>query len=180
MKFYVKYLENGVVAKLIAIGPTEQEPADCVEITKENYHLLLSRNQDLSGIQFAALDCIDKKSGEIRLRFITDVPGQPHTYTLKIEEAKLLTSNNYVCKDLAMEYPMLAGEVVATGNPDLPSLCQEILGLAESWRHVAAAIERERRSGKISVSRAQNPEEVDAELRAALDALEAISTAYLS
>ena len=73
---------------------------------------------------------IDKRAGQARLRYITDVPGQPETYQQKLKEAEAWSADQ--APDIA-NYPYIDGEAAALNiTPD--EAAAEITGTATAWR----------------------------------------------
>lgn len=173
MKYYAKY-SNGVLVSLSTIiKDSDPVPTDSLEVTRDEFDALLINLPTLQTIRTAALAAIDKKAGEVRLRYITSVPGQAETYMMKATEAKELISKSFSGYTDA-QYPMIAAEMAATGNQDVQAICTEIVTTELMWKHMAAVIERERRQGKIGVSAAVDSEGIKVELEAALLSLNSI------
>lgn len=169
MKFYAKKNTDGSVARLQITNQGENPPIDCIEVSEQEFQTL-TQTQSLDDLKLTALDYIDKVAGEARLRFITDVPGQPQTYVMKIQDALDFKANRY--GDLA-SYPMMQAEVDATGRP-AEQVCEELLATYAQWKQLSAIIERERRSGKIGVGAALDAPTITSERDSALNSLKSI------
>jgi len=93
---------------------------------------------------------IDGAAGALRLRYITDVPGQQLTYERKEREARAFLEADD--PDLAA-FPFLAAEASATGV-EAEEAAQTIVAAADLWSSIGAAIERTRISAKRAVTEA--------------------------
>jgi hypothetical protein len=118
-----------------------------------------------------ALDAIDVKAGQVRLRFITDVPGQQATYIRKAEQARAYAAAGYT----GTLPPYIAAEAAATGLT--AAQCSDtIIGLSDLWEGtIGPAIEQVRIGGKQAVTAAADIEAVNTALATALGTLEAIT-----
>jgi hypothetical protein len=118
-----------------------------------------------------ALDAIDVKAGQVRLRFITDVPGQQATYIRKAEQARAYAAAGYT----GTLPPYIAAEAAATGLT-AAECTDTIIGLSDLWEGtVGPAIEQVRIGGKQAVTTAADIEAVNTALATALGTLEAIT-----
>jgi len=98
---------------------------------------------------------IDAAAGAIRLRFITDIPGQMLIYERKEREARaFLAAEDPVLAD----YPLVAAEVAATGRSGAEAAAT-VVATAELWTAIAAAIEAARIGAKRAVSAAETRED---------------------
>lgn len=115
-----------------------------------------------------ALARIDSMAGAARLRYITDVPGQQATYTLKAEQARAyLAAGGSVPPFVQAEADALgvSAAVAATG----------IVTVADAWTNVLGpAIECARIRYKRQVEVASTEEQIQAAVQAANVALAAI------
>lgn len=112
-----------------------------------------------------AYNYIDAKAGEVRKKYITDVPGQAETYLLKSSDAKVYKTAGYPYAQIS-DYPMVEAEAMAlygsTPTADqTKSATDIILSTQSQWVMLAANIERVRRSGKEAVQKASNIAEID-------------------
>lgn len=104
---------------------------------------------------------IDRACGEVRKQFITDIPGQSATYTIKEEEARAYA------QDPSGSYPFLEAEALNTKS-DIRDVASQIAGIAEQWRQLGAEIEGLRIGAKRGVSLARERGDYEA-MRAATD-----------
>lgn len=98
---------------------------------------------------------IDAEAGAVRLRYITDVPGQQLLYAHKESEARAYLAATD--PDIA-DYPLIGADVQVTGAT-AAEVAQEIIGTAEAWTKIAALIEVARLGAKQAVSAAATREE---------------------
>jgi len=106
-------------------------------------------NIDISAYESNLHDRIDRGCGEFRKNFITDVPGQAATYSIKEQEASDHTANpngNFL---------FLEAEAQATGST-VGDIASQVTTLAGQWRQVGAAIEGMRIGAKRAVTLAKN------------------------
>lgn len=125
-------------------------------------------DQPLSDAKTEAQTNIDAAAGMVRLRYITDVPGQAATYAEKRTQA-----DAYVAAPDGPVPPFVQAEADAMGVTPLQA-AQYILATAQAWEQIGPAIERERRRGKLLVGAAATLGECQTLLAAALDALGAL------
>lgn len=111
---------------------------------------------------------IDKKAGEVRLRYITDVAGQAATYDEKLTEAKSWAAET---SPSILNYPYIEAEAIATGvTADVAA--SVIIGTAAVWRAKGAEIEGARMAGKKAQSTAATLDEAKQNLMASLSNLD--------
>jgi len=91
---------------------------------------------------------IDSEAEVVRQRFLTPGAGQAMTYQRKEAEARAWTADNSAAA------PMLHAEAPARGMT-VEALAAEVIGLADQWVAVGAAIEALRMGGKKAVTDAQ-------------------------
>lgn len=77
---------------------------------------------------------IDRAAGAVRLRYITDVPGQQAVYMQKLEQAKLFIADNLVADNLI---PYIIAEAEARNITNLAA-AQLIIGIADFWNITVA------------------------------------------
>lgn len=94
---------------------------------------------------------IDRQAGEIRLRFITDIPGQQMVYLSKAAEAQAHLA------EPEGNFPLLEAEAAATGET-LAVVAQRVRTTAAQWTAIAALIEGARYGTKQAVRAAETPE----------------------
>lgn len=113
------------------------------------------------------LDTIDKHAGAARLRFITDVPGQPATYLVKAEQAKAFIA----AEGQGPVPPYIQAEADATGLTPMQAALT-IDGINSLWSNtIGPAIERERRLAKVNLEAATTVEEANGLLTTAIATL---------
>lgn len=121
----------------------------------------------LSDARIASCTAIDAKAGNVRLRYITSVPGQEGTYLLKEREAQRFRDALYVGTVPAM----VQAEVNATGLL-AKAAADDILLRRDQWAAKAAQIEEQRLKGKRSVDAATTEAGVASARDAAIAALD--------
>lgn len=104
---------------------------------------------------------IDRACGEVRKQFITDIPGQSATYTIKEEEARAYA------QDPGGSYPFLEAEARNT-KADIRDVASHIASISDQWRQLGAEIEGLRIGAKRGVSLARERGDYEA-MRAATD-----------
>lgn len=116
---------------------------------------------------------LDEQAGQVRLRYITDVPGQQAVYITKLEQARAFLAAHALNSGAAVP-PYLAAEAGATGETAL-QVATAITTLATLWNEqLGPAIEGARLGAKRSVSAAQDEAAVAAALSAGMAALDAL------
>lgn len=132
----------------------------------------------LAMAQEQANAAIDVQAGQTRLKYITNVPGQPDTYTQKATDATNYKAAGYPLASLA-NYPWVQGETFALyGTAPTAAQAQAaadgILNVLSTWTAKGAAIEQQRRAGKISVGNATTVAAVQTALQNAIAALQGL------
>lgn len=123
-----------------------------------------------------ALTQIDAAAGSVRLRYITDVPGQQGTYLLKEQQASAYLMALATDPEAAVP-PFVAAEAEALGATAAVA-AQGIVATAALWAdQLAPAIECERRRGKLACEAAADEAALQAVLTQALAALAAVGAA---
>ncbi len=117
-----------------------------------------------------ALRTIDQAAGQVRLKYITDIPGQVGVYLVKLEQAK-----DYLAAaalDAGAAVPRyVAAEARATGL-SAAAAAQQIVTTGTLWNdELGPDIEEARIGGKKAVGAAESVEAVQTALAAALTAL---------
>lgn len=124
-------------------------------------------------LKLRAHQALDACAGQVRLRYITDVPGQQAVYMTKLQQAQAYL----VARELdagAVVPPYLAAEAFATGATAL-QVATAIISLATVWNEqLGPAIEGARLGAKRAVSDAADDAGVQAALSAGLAALDAL------
>lgn len=113
------------------------------------------------------LSAIDALAGAARLRFITDLPGQPQVYAAKLEQA-------LQCRDMGGTPPMIYAEMRAAGL-SATDAAQRILDANARWRVACVIIEAARIGAKVAISAAASVVEIDAIVASARDRLDAVA-----
>jgi len=132
----------------------------------------------LSEVRASANCAIDTQAGTTRLKYITDVAGQSETYLSKASDAAAYKAADYPSASIA-GYPMVQAEGKALYGA-APSAAQYqaaadgIIATQTQWIVLAAAIEQQRRAGKIAVMGAATVAEVQAAESSAIAALAAL------
>lgn len=105
----------------------------------------------------AAAAAIDEAAGQARLRYITDIPGQPEVYREKYEQAIDFLS----CADQVRyaDYPLLDIECKILDVP-MKDIAENIIKRRSEWITKMTAIESLRLSGKYNLSACTTTNEV--------------------
>lgn len=107
---------------------------------------LVRSTKSLDELKSKIADEIDKKAGDIRLKYITSVPGQAETYMMKLEQAREYKANGYT-GDLP---PFILAEVNSSRVHPIKA-ADSIISTYEMWKIKAVQIEEARRIGKNDV-----------------------------
>lgn len=110
--------------------------------------------ETLEEIRSTALGEIDALAGSVRLKYITEVPGQQATYLVKLKEAEdYMQDNSIVGAYLRTESEMLQTSLLTTA--------QSIISTANTWNNILGPqIEGIRRKNKLAVSAATSIDEI--------------------
>jgi len=132
----------------------------------------------LDQVQATALTAIDAQAGATRLKYITDVAGQSETYLAKTKCAIAYKAAAYPVLSIA-SYPMTQaeGKAVYGSAPtaaQYQAVADYIIATETQWVTLAAAIEQQRRAGKIAVNAASTNAGAQAAQQAAVTALQAL------
>jgi hypothetical protein len=95
-------------------------------------------------------DRIDRRAGEIRLRFKSGGEGQDAVYLMKQAEAEACLAAAAVGAVPSGAYPMLEAEVGITAA-DVVAVAQAVAARAAAWRTLSAVIEARRLAAKAAV-----------------------------
>lgn len=117
--------------------------------------------QNLEQVRGAALEEVNAAIAVLRLRYLTDLPGQDLLYTEKRSEAVAYLADP---DPQDAGYPLLGAEVDAGTVADRHQAAQLILGLAQVWRQVAARMEAVRLAANGALAAAASVGEVEAAL----------------
>jgi len=158
----------------VVSGPPSN-PAMVFDLPTQTWVVRTAIEQDKQ----SAIDLIDRKAGEVRLRFITDVPGQQATYTVKGQQARTyLLALAYRETEPTSPVPevpsFIAAEAQARGTTP-EAAAQVIKTLADLWEgSIGPMIEQVRIMGKLGVEQAVSKEEVAQTLAQTIQQLDAI------
>lgn len=115
-----------------------------------------------------ALDAVDSVAGEVRLRYITSVPGQSETYTRKEAQAREWADSGFT----GSAPSFIAAEAQALGV-EPQQVAQEVIALADFWSNQKGpAIEAARIAGKAAVRTAATLQQLSDLERSAIQALQ--------
>jgi len=167
-------LKNNKIEAFYDDSKNKNIPSDAIEITKIQFGELIKETElynveyDGTTLSYHKVDdlsdidemrtyykkAIDEYAGEIRLKYITDIPGQDATYSLKYEEAlKYINSDKNTVDET--EFNMLYKESITT-NKSLANLANEIITLRNIWVDKASSIESIRLGKKASLDMAMD------------------------
>jgi len=91
-----------------------------------------------------AIDRINIAAGNTRTKYVTNIPSQDATYQLKLQDAQAFIAASYPEVSLA-NYPFINAEASAMSSTGQVA-ADLIVATFNSWTHLAAAIEGERRT----------------------------------
>ncbi len=123
----------------------------------------------LARAKVAAIAQFNDYIGKIRLKYITDIPGQQTIYTQKQAEALAYLQAGPDPATLT-DYPLLTAEIGVTA-PTAWQLAQVWANKAVLWKQVAPFTERQRMEASAAIAAATNEAGVDAALQTALTTL---------
>jgi len=127
-----------------------------------------SLNNEVQRHRAAALAKLNAEMSAVRILFITDIPGQQMIYSGKEAEAQAYLS--LATDPLTLdEYPFIAREVGTTTGATAREVAQTFAAMATAWRYLGSTLEQIRIITKDALNAAQS----EAEIVAAMDALEA-------
>ena len=124
----------------------------------------------------AAKKRIDAKAEQVRAKYLTAAPLQSATYVEKAREAREFKAAGYPSAPFApATWPYVDAEMRAVGDTTPTAACDRILAEAAQYAQVkGAAIEYERRHGKIAVDAAGTSAAVSSAEATAMTALSAL------
>ncbi len=130
----------------------------------------------LPAAKSAAKARIDVKAEQVRAKYLTAAPLQSATYVEKAREARELKAAGYPSAPFApATWPYVDAEMRAAGDATPQAACDRILAEAEQYAKVkGAAIEHQRRAGKIAVDAGTTEDAINAAQATALAALDAL------
>lgn len=100
--------------------------------------------EDVAQVEEDECDRVDREAGEVRSRFLTQVPGQDMTYFTKEQEARRFLDGG------SPPFRFLAAESRGTSVP-MESLARRIVDEADRWHRIGAAIEGARMRAKKNI-----------------------------
>lgn len=126
----------------------------------------LSLTKDLEALRAAAKRKVDGGAEAARQLYVTPGSGQAMVYLVKEAQAKgCLADPNPNPAD----YPLLACTVGTERHPETGAIAQDVtevaqivLGMAQQWAQIAAAIETARLGAKNAVDDATTPAQIEA------------------
>lgn len=113
----------------------------------------------LENMQSIGLTTVDTAIGQIRLAYITEIPGQQMVYQSKEAEALAYEQDLDDPKDM-IKYPYIASEATALGV-STDTVATTYLDLSAQWRTVGVQLEALRIATKTSITAAESVEEVE-------------------
>ncbi|MEL6889496.1 MAG: hypothetical protein AAFO86_12425 [Pseudomonadota bacterium] len=128
---------------------------------------------ELAAAQAKAIAAVNAAASTVRLRFVTDIPGQELIYSEKRTEAVAFVAITPTPVDLTA-YPFIAGEVGITA-PTAYEVAQLYLNLAAQWRQAGSALETIRLGAVQSIETATAQSQIDAALALMASQLEALT-----
>ncbi len=138
----------------------------------------LTATQLLTTAQQSAFATIDAQAGATRLKYITDVAGQSETYLSKATDAAAYKAASYPSASIASYLMVQAeGKALYGATPtaaQYQAAADGIIAAQMQWIAIAAAIEQQRRAGKIAVAAAATAVAAQAAQAAAITALQAL------
>lgn len=140
----------------IPVGVDIREPS-AWSVDLGTMELVLS---DLNPIKDSAITEVNQIIGNIRKRFITDIPGQEMIYKTKESQAKEYLSANPEPSDLT-GFRLLATEVSIRGITPYEA-AQLIINLASIWEDVGGALEDIRLGSIMQIEAANNASDIQA------------------
>jgi hypothetical protein len=112
---------------------------------------VFSPEPDFSVLRGLLCQKIDGQAGDLRMRFITDVPGQAQTYEKKEREARTWTAGDETAHPEL--YPFMIAEAQARGIA-IAEVRAQILQQVEALTPIAARIEALRVASKEAIAAA--------------------------
>ena len=165
MKFIKYELSTGRIAGSYVYAPNENgfgvievddsfDPNPWTHIVQDGEIVPTPENTEaLHLFKATALSSVDNIAGYSRLRYITSVPGQSETYTLKERQAREWTAASY-----AGDPPSFIAAEAAATNVTPQALCQLVIELADFWSNIKGPqIEATRRKWKVAIEAASDP-----------------------
>lgn len=154
-----KYFKNAAATEVYAyLADGSQDEfilPGLIAISEDEADAIRRPSSTIAESKAAAYLAIDRASGIVRSRYITDVAGQSETYLLKAGDANRYASAGYPVADIAA-YPMVRAEAKALygetpTDAQYRAACDYIGETQKVWLLLAADIEERRRRGKEAV-----------------------------
>ena len=153
MKYALIKNSAGTIEGIFLFCSNQVLPNEYQEVSYSEWETARQSITDIIQIKIQCCDRIDKTAGDIRLKYITEVPGQQATYWMKTEEARSIKAAGLIDGIDMTPYPLIQAEMNATGY-GMTLVVNSILDTEASWRQLAAKIEEVRRKGKINIKAA--------------------------
>lgn len=150
MKYAVVRDAVGSIQEIAIFCKNQVLSSEYEEVSFSDYETFRDSINSIEAIKIHCCDHIDKKAGDVRLKYITDVPGQQATYQMKSEECRQIKQLGLSDTDDLTYFPLVRAEMKVTGLT-CTQVVNMILGIEAQWKFLAAAIEEARRMGKQSV-----------------------------
>lgn len=150
MKYAVVKDAVGNIQEIAIFCNNQNLPNEYTECTFSEYETFRTSINSLDAIKAHCCDHIDKKAGDVRLKYITDVPGQQATYQMKADECKEIKRLGLPDDSDMTNYPLIKAEMAVTGLT-CNQVADMIIAIESGWKFLAASIEQARRMGKQSI-----------------------------
>lgn len=154
-------------------GPAPLVRSDIVDVTLGAAVQTLQA-EDLAALRSSFRRLIEDLISDVRLRFITDIPGQEAVYLSKADEAHAYLATTPEPSNLN-EFPLLQAEVGITAGT-ATDLAQLWLANQAAWRQIAAILEGIRMAGYAAVDAATSAAEMEASVDALRQSLQQLPT----
>jgi hypothetical protein len=154
---------------------TPEQPDEVAFQAVLDAHVANAVPRSLSKAKNQALAEIDQVAETIRAKYLTSAPLQAATYINKANDALRYKFDGYPTPFVATSYPYVDSEMRAAQDLTAQLAADRIIGEASMYDSIkGAAIEFERRSGKIAVSACTLVEDIQLAKSAAVTALKVL------
>lgn len=160
------------ISDCVTAGLLTQENADNNQLPSIDNVLVFPYVKPLEEVRQEALANIDLTTGTVRLRYITDIPGQDMVYQEKHAQAVAFVAANYPTETLS-DYPFIQVEAAAK-NITPKQVADTIIATKSAWVAKSAEIEQIRITGKLNIIAATTVEDIEQARSAAATQLVAI------
>jgi len=142
-----------------AAGADPHDPASCVysggrlhvrNATQEDLAAALAAYDPLPVLREQALEEIDRRAGEARAPYLTDIPGQALVYEAKRREAVAWIAAGEPTDPKDVDFPIAAAEALACGRT-LAEQLKVYAAEAAAWQVLAGTMEATRMAAKQAV-----------------------------